>query len=144
MFCVFLTRSWSKRETIVFPSNICTKNYFLKKHKQSWKNSRNFQEKTQENIQKLKQNEHQVLSCTQKKCKINTPAIPTYLCSPKAQLFFWTTTDAGSDQISSNQMIILRYFLPSWKSSMVKLTVSYNWQISDFSRLLVDHLALSP
>ena len=29
--------------------------------------------KTQENIEKLKQNEHQVLSCTQKKCKIKNP-----------------------------------------------------------------------
>ena len=75
MFCVFLTRSWRKRETIAFPSNICTKNYFLKKLKRSGKNSRNFQEKTQENIQKLKQNEHQVLSCSQKKCKIKTPGL---------------------------------------------------------------------
>ena len=67
MFCVFLTQSWRKREKIAFPSNICTKNDFLKKLKQSGK-------KTQEIIQKLKQNEHQVLSCSQKKCKIKTPA----------------------------------------------------------------------
>ena len=78
MFCVFLTQSWRKKENH-FPPIFAQKNDFLKKLKRSGKNSRNFQEKTQENIQKLKQNEHQVLSCTQKKCKINTPDIqPNY------------------------------------------------------------------
>ena len=113
MFCVFLTQSWRKREKIAFPSNICTKNDFLKKLKRSGKNSRNFQEKTQENIQKLKQNEHQVLSCTQKKCKINTSDICAMYCY--ALIFFHSP--------------------PSWAHRLWRSWLSCKWPLPSCARI---------
>ena len=60
-------------------SNISMKWLIFSGTQATWKKLKQLLGKTQENIQKLKQNEHQVLSCTQKKCKINTPALHYYL-----------------------------------------------------------------
>ena len=63
----------------IFPPIFAWKNWFSQETQAIWKKLKQLLGKTQENIQKLKQNEHQVLSCSQKKCKIKTPVgVPSY------------------------------------------------------------------
>ena len=59
----------------IFPPIFAWNNWFSQETQAIWKKLKQLLGKTQENIQKLKQNEHQVLSCSQKKCKIKTPVI---------------------------------------------------------------------
>ena len=81
IFCVFLNQSWGKREkNRRFLPIFAPKMDFLRKLKQSGKKLKQLLGKTQENIQKLKQNEHQVLCCSQKKCKIKTPVSRYVVC----------------------------------------------------------------
>ena len=80
IFCVCLTQSLTKtarsaQKKSIFPPIFAWKNWFSQETQAIWKKLKQLLGKTQENIQKLKQNEHQVLSCSQKKCKIKTPAL---------------------------------------------------------------------
>ena len=59
----------------IFPPIFAWNNWFSQETQAIWKKLKQLLGKTQENIQKLKQNEHQVLSCSQKKCKIKPPGI---------------------------------------------------------------------
>ena len=74
---VFSSQRWRKRKKIA--QKIAFSFQYLHKKLIFSGNSSNLEKlkqllgKTQENIQKLKQNEHQVLSCSQKKCKIKPP-----------------------------------------------------------------------
>ena len=63
----------SAQKKSIFPPIFAWNNWFSQETQAIWKKLKQLLGKTQENIQKLKQNEHQVLSCSQKKCKIKTP-----------------------------------------------------------------------
>ena len=60
-----------------------------------WKKLKQLLWKTQEKIQKLKQNENQVLFCSQKKCKIKTPAVTKYLICTHWRLFRQLSRSGG-------------------------------------------------
>ena len=76
MFNPKVDKNCAKRaKKSIFPPIFAWNNCFSLETQAIWKKLKQLLGKTQENIQKLKQNEHQVLSCTQKKCKINTPAL---------------------------------------------------------------------
>ena len=80
IFCVCLTQSLTKtarsaQKKSIFPPIFAWNNWFSQETQAIWKKLKQLLGKTQENIQKLKQNEHQVLSCSQKKCKIKTPEL---------------------------------------------------------------------
>ena len=73
---VFLTQNWAKqaKNSISPPIFAKKKMIFSGNSSHLEKKLKQILQETQEKIQKLKQNEHQVLSCSQKKCKIKNPA----------------------------------------------------------------------
>ena len=76
--CIFnpqLGENWTKCAKNSISPQLFAKIDILRKVKQFGKKLKQLLRETQEKIQKLKQNEHQVLSCSQKKCKIKTPAL---------------------------------------------------------------------
>ena len=94
------------------------------------KTQETIKKKTQENIQKLKQNEHQVLSCIQKKCKINTPVLmpfwnKTHFCfkigTSETAFSFCQEIFAMNHQFTSNRFFNLMALLWSdgpWQQAM--------------------------
>ena len=88
IFCICLTQSLTKnarsaQKKSIFLTIFAWKNWFSQETQAIWKKLKQLLGKTQENIQKLKQNEHQVLSCSQKKCKIKTPGLAlVVICLP--------------------------------------------------------------
>ena len=80
MFNPKVDKNCAKRaKKSIFPPIFAWNNCFSLETQAIWKKLKQLLGKTQENIQKLKQNEHQVLSCSQKKCKIKTPGISSEL-----------------------------------------------------------------
>ena len=96
MFNPKFDKNCAKRATkSIFPPIFAWKNWFSQETQAIWKKLKQLLWKTQEKIQKLKQNENQVLFCSQKKCKIKTPAVTKYLICTHWRLFRQLSRSGG-------------------------------------------------
>ena len=118
----------SAQKKSIFPPIFAWNNWFSQETQAIWKKLKQLLGKTQENIQKLKQNEHQVLSCSQKKCKIKTPGAGIFYCQKWFGGLLGTPLHVRQKRRCANDPCLSQFYL-FWISKCIYATcLSMKWR----------------